>query len=113
MAYLKRVIMKIPNWQRKQLGDFIFGTPSWVVDGQIVHNLETQLNHIGVARNTRRKVGRSGRALCGEMILDQDALCHELEEVSNFVPVIADLPKCRQCKRIVMSWIADDEDILF
>lgn len=100
--------------RRELFGSWMRGTPSWLVDGEIVENKETQLNHLGIVRNSRRKVGRSGRALWGELIIDQDALLHELQTHLNrkSAPVIADLPQCVGCKRIVMSWVMDEDSFL-
>lgn len=100
--------------RRELFGSWMRGTPSWIVDGEIVENKETQLNHLGIAKGTRRKVGRSGKALCGEVIIDQDALLHELQTRLNWksAPVIVDLPQCLACKRVVMSWIMDEDSFL-
>lgn len=91
----------------------MFGTPSWIIDGEIIHNPETQFNHIGVVRGSKRKIGRSGRALCGEMVLDQTALNYELRTVENFVPDINDLPKCEVCMSVVKTWMTGDWSNLF
>lgn len=98
----------------QQFGHWMRGTPSWLVDGEIVENKETQLNHLAIGRNTRRKVGSSGRALCGEMVIDQDALLDELQTHKGWksAPVIADMPQCPDCKLVIMSWIMDDDSFL-